>query len=63
MMRKKPQEPKEQLNKQAPVVVETEEVYSLEDIMREFGGWTKREEPEAPPAPKPKPEEKPLLVA
>ena len=30
MMRKKPQEPKEQLNKQAPVVVETEEVYSLE---------------------------------
>ena len=63
MMRKKPQEPKEQLNKQAPVVVETEEVYSLEDIMREFGGWSNWDEPDPAPAvqePKPEPEPAPL---
>ena len=26
-----------------------QEEYSLEDIMNEFGGWSKRSEPEAPP--------------
>ena len=35
------QEQDVQLNKDAP----EQEVYSLEDIMREFGGWTKTEQP------------------
>ncbi len=36
-----------QLNKEVPA----EEQFSLEDILREFGGWTKPEEPEEDPAP------------
>ena len=41
-MEKDPQELELQLNNnEAPV-----EQYDLEDIMREFGGWTQREEPE-----------------
>lgn len=43
-----------QLNNDAP----DGESYSLEDIMREFGGWTKQEEePAAEPEPEPKPEQ------
>ena len=73
-MKKKPREPEEQLNSQTPAAVEPEEetVYSLEDIMREFGGWTKSEpepapepesapipEPESAPIPEPEPEPEP----
>lgn len=70
-MKKKHQEPKEQFNTAAPVPEEPmEEAYSLEDIMREFGGWTPMEdeaatepEPEAEPEPKAAPEEAlPLVV-
>lgn len=67
-MKKKAHETEEQLNKAASAV-EPEESYSLEDIMREFGGWTKREEPEdiqllwtPKDEPKPEKEEKPPLV-
>ena len=61
----------EQLNIPSPAAVEPEESYSLEDIMREFGGWTQREEPEGPellwepeqpPKQEPKPEPPPLVV-
>ncbi len=57
-MKKKHQEPKEQLNTAAPAPEElAEETYSLEDIMREFGGWTPlEEEPEAEPEKKPEKE-------
>ena len=44
-MKKDPQELDIQLNNTAPV----EEQYSLEEIMREFGGWTKSGEPETDP--------------
>ncbi len=45
-----------QLNKEAPAV----EQFSLEDILREFGGWTKPEEPEEPaPVPEPEPPAEP----
>ena len=38
----------------------TPEEFSLESIMREFGGWSKREEPEKPePAQEPEPTKKP----
>jgi len=63
-MKKKPREKRateEQLNKKPSAVVEPEESYSLEDIMREFGGWTKREEPKEQPPPKPE-EKLPLVV-
>ena len=64
-MKKKPREPEEQLNSQTPAAVEPEEetVYSLEDIMREFGGWTKSEPepaPEPESAPIPEPESAPI---
>ena len=52
-------EPEEQLNMAAPPVAEPEETYSLEDIMREFGGWTKREDPEPEPIPEVPPPEDP----
>ena len=60
----------EQLNIPSPAAVEPEESYALEDIMREFGGWTQREEPEEiellwKPAEKPKEEPKqtpPLVI-
>ena len=61
----------DQLNIPSPAAVEPEESYSLEDIMREFGGWTQREEPEGPellwepeqpPKQEPKPEPPPLVV-
>ena len=77
-MKKKHREPEEQLHMepQSSAVVETEETYSLEDIMREFGGWRTlpetepaREpepaaspEPAAAPNPEPKPEPLPLVV-
>ena len=77
-MKKKHREPEEQLHMepQSSAVVETEETYSLEDIMREFGGWRtlpetepSREpepaaspEPAAAPNPEPKPEPLPLVV-
>ena len=54
-MKKRPQEPTEQLNTPAPAVAEPEETYSLEDIMREFGGWTKQPDPEPAPVPEPEP--------
>ena len=44
-MKHDPQELDIQLNNNAPV----EEQFTLEDIMREFGGWTKPETPEPPP--------------
>jgi len=47
-MKKKNRDPRvteEQLNTPSPAA-EPEESYSLEDIMREFGGWTQRDEPE-----------------
>lgn len=55
-MKKDHQEPLEQLNNEAPVAeaVQTEVSYDLEDIIKEFGGWTK-----AKPAPKPEPAEEP----
>ena len=56
-MKKKPQELEEQLNKVTPVMGNPEEeTYSLEDIMREFGGWSKPEEPEPEPVPEVVPE-------
>ena len=62
-MKKKSRVSEEQLNTQAPAAAEPEETYSLEDIMREFGGWTTPEEPEPEPAaepePAPEPEEPP----
>ncbi len=36
---------------------EPEQQFSLEDIMREFGGWTKEEPAEEPPAPEPEAEQ------
>lgn len=44
-MKKKSHGTQEQLNSRNPVAEEGPS-YSLEDIMREFGGWTPREEPE-----------------
>lgn len=62
-MKKRPRElrePEKQLNSQASPAAEPEESYSLEDIMREFGGWTKPEpEPEPIPEPEPVPEPEP----
>ena len=59
----------EQVNIPSPAAVETEKSYSLEDIMREFGGWTQREEPEdiellwkPEEKPKPEPRQAPPLV-
>ena len=43
---KDPREFEEQLNIQTPEEAELEETFSLEDIIKEFGGWTKNE-PEA----------------
>ena len=48
-MKKKPRETRvteEQLNIPSPAAAEPKETYSLDDIMREFGGWTPREAPE-----------------
>lgn len=44
-----------QLNNEVP----EQEQFSLEDILREFGGWTKPEEPEEEPAPAPEPPPEP----
>lgn len=63
-MKKKVHKTEEQLNMQTPVV-EQEPSYTLEDIMREFGGWTSREEPDEEPlrtAEETPAEEKPPLV-
>ena len=63
-MKKKSREirkPEEQLNIVTPPVAEPEETYSLEDIMREFGGWTKQEEPEPLPEIPIIPEPEPIL--
>ena len=51
-MKHQSQEPEFQLNMDAP----DQEEYSLEDIMREFGGWSK-------PAPEPEPQPEPQLVS
>lgn len=70
-MKKKHREPEKQLNTQVSPAVVPEETYSLEDIMREFGGWTPREEqaevdllwtPKAEPKQESKPEAPPLVV-
>ena len=74
-MKKKHREPEKQLNKQTSPAVVPEESYSLDDIMREFGGWTPREdeadiellwnpksEPKPEAKPEPKPEPLPLVV-
>ena len=50
-------EDEEQLNKtpETPAAADApqeEPAYSLEEIMNEFGGWTKREPPQAQPAAK-----------
>ena len=64
-MKKKPQEPWEQLNSEAPAEFMPEETYDLEDIIREFGGWTKTTEedtdvlPKIKLAPEPVQEEQP----
>lgn len=58
-MKEHSQEPLEQLNNEAPAELAPEENFDLEDIIREFGGWTKKEpepEPEPIPEPEPKPE-------
>ena len=55
-MNKKPQESLEQLNNQAPVEFMPEETYDLEDIIREFGGWTKTEPSDTKELPKIMPE-------
>ena len=44
------QNPEQLHTDEAPV---QEPEYTLEEIMREFGGWTKREEEPAPKAPEP----------
>ena len=68
-MKKKPQEPLEQLNNHAPEELVPEEVtYDLEDIIREFGGWSKRgtepaPAPESAPAPEPVEETEVMRVA
>lgn len=58
-MKKDHQEPLEQLNTPAPVAEPPVEEFTLEDIIKEFGGWTPVQEeagltsvpePEAPPA-------------
>ena len=62
-MKEKPQEFEEKLNIQTTDAAVPEEEFSLEDIMREFGGWTKpepeREDPVPEPEPQPEPEEDP----
>lgn len=71
-MKKKHQEPTEQLNTAAPAPEDlVEETYSLEEIMREFGGWTPTDEdldeepaaeamPEPEPAAEPEPTSEPI---
>ena len=55
-MKKKSRDSEEKLNIQTPAVAEPEEeTYSLEDIMREFGGWSKQPEPEPEREPEPEP--------
>ncbi len=49
-MKQSPREKEEQLNT-VPELLPEEENWSLEDIMREFGGWTPAEEPEEPEPP------------
>ena len=44
------QNPEQLHTDEAPV---QEPEYTLEEIMREFGGWTKREDEPAPKAPEP----------
>lgn len=65
-MKKKARETEVQLNKKT-AAAEPEEQYSLEDIMREFGGWTERSDPEElellwPSDKKPEPEAPPLVL-
>ena len=62
-MKKHRQEPEEQLNTASSAVTEPEETFSLEEIMREFGGWTKPEpEPHPDPIPEPEPEPQPAPI-
>lgn len=55
-MKEKPQEFEEQLNIQTTDAAMPEEDFTLEDIMREFGGWTKPESEPQQTAPEPQPE-------
>ena len=52
-MKKDRQEPLEQLNNETPAVQipAVEESFTLEDIIKEFGGWTKNPEPSEPELP------------
>ncbi len=50
-MKEKPQKPEQQIDIDSVSAETAEPEYSLEDIMNEFGGWSKREEPPAEPAP------------
>ena len=45
-MKEKPQKPEQQVHID-PVSAQPEPEYTLEDIMNEFGGWSKREQPPA----------------
>ena len=65
-MKKNPQEPWEQLNNEAPAEFMPEETYDLEDIIREFGGWTKTTEEDTDVLPRievmPEPEKTPVVA-
>lgn len=59
-MKNQSQDSELKLNMEAIDAPEPEQEYSLEDIMREFGGWSKpAPEPEQEPEPVPEPEKKP----
>lgn len=51
-MKEKPHEQEQQVHTMVePAAVQEEAEYSLEDIMNEFGGWSRREQPEKPEQP------------
>ena len=67
-MKEKPQKPEQQVHID-PVSAQPEPEYTLEDIMNEFGGWSRREEepakqaePEREPKPETAPESEPPRV-
>ena len=62
-MKNQSQDSELELNMEAIDAPEPEQEYSLEDIMREFGGWSKpAPEPEQEPEPAPEPEQEPEPV-
>jgi len=58
-MKKKNRETEEQLNNQLPAAAEQEQNFTLEEIMREFGGWSNWDEPDDDPVAESLPEQKP----